>query len=445
MRRILFVLTVGMGLLALMVGLVLVLGRPRVVGFWPEAGAGHIPSGAPLHITFSRPMQADSVTERFHIEPQQAGELNWEGNTLTFTPRQPWASGITVTVQLEAGAQALGLALPSADETRWAFSISQPVLAYLFPADGPADLYALDVSSGQIAQLTHAGGVQDFSASADGMAIYYSAAGDDARFAHIYRLDRLSEQSSLVVRCVPYCQSVALSPDGKLLAYESLAAGAPGQVWLLPLPDGTPYLAGEASHTTSQPQWAANGWLAFYDATDQAYILLDPPSGESRRFANQTGDRGSWAPDGSIFSAAELLNPAEIGLHLVASSHLMRYDLRQGPGDLTQSDLIEDTAPAFSPDGSGLLFARRYLDDAHWTPGRQIWYTRPDGSQIHALTDEPFWDHHDFVWYPDGSRFVCVRYNQAMLATLPELWLFQADGSQPVQLVIGGYAPQWLP
>jgi hypothetical protein len=38
-----------------------------------------------------------------------------------------------------------------------------------------------------------------------------------------------------------------------------------------------------------------------------------------------------------------------------------------------------------------------------------------------------------------------ARFNQAKLSELPELWMINADGSNPIQLVIGGYSPTWIP
>jgi Tol biopolymer transport system component len=135
-----------------------------------------------------------------------------------------------------------------------------------------------------------------------------------------------------------------------------------------------------------------------------------------------------------------------------ASSHLMRFELPAtgvggvpAPQDLTQDVALEDADPVYSPDGSHIAFARKYLDLARWTPGRQLWVIAADGTQARPLTDEPLYTHYDFAWSPDGEQIAYVRFHQTVLTLPPELWIIQTDGSDPLQLVIGGYAPQWAP
>ena len=43
--------------------------------------------------------------------------------------------------------------------------------------------------------------------------------------------------------------------------------------------------------------------------------------------------------------------------------------------------MVEDVSPVFSPDGKWIAFARRYLDPLRWTPGRQVWLMRADGTE----------------------------------------------------------------
>jgi hypothetical protein len=149
---------------------------PRLLEVSPARGARRVSAEETLRLRFSRRMQTASVDAHLQIDPAMEGELAWEGNTLSFTPDTPWPSGITVTVRLEAGAYAAGFpALPTTGGTSWSFAISRPMLAYLWPANLPSDIYALDPVSGEILRLTEAANVQDFSVSADGTILYYSA------------------------------------------------------------------------------------------------------------------------------------------------------------------------------------------------------------------------------------------------------------------------------
>ncbi len=68
-----------------------------------------------------------------------------------------------------------------------------------------------------------------------------------------------------------------------------------------------------------------------------------------------------------------------------------------------------------------------------------------DGSNPHPITDEADYNHYDLAWSRDGLMLAYVRFNQAKLSDPPELWMVNLDGSNPIQLVIGGYSPLWIP
>jgi Tol biopolymer transport system component len=126
-------------------------------------------------------------------------------------------------------------------------------------------------------------------------------------------------------------------------------------------------------------------------------------------------------------------------------SHLTSYNADTGEvTSLTKEDYTEDFTPAFSPDGSRLVFARRYLDEERWTPGRQAWLLNVSGGDAHVLTHAPDYKYIAFAWHPDGDQIAAVRFNTTTLLDPPELWLLHLDGSG-YRLVVGGYAPQWIP
>ncbi|MCU0485503.1 MAG: Ig-like domain-containing protein [Anaerolineales bacterium] len=435
---------------------------PRLLEVSPVGGSQEIPVRSALRLTFSQPLQPESLSSHLKFEPAQAGQFAWEGSTLVFTPEPGWTAGITVTVTLEAGARAAGFfGLPVMQTEQWAFHTSQSLLAYLWPAGESADLYALDPRSGQIWQWTQTGGILDFSASADGSYLYFSRqnlqGGSD-----LLRLSRSSiandpeAEPDLLLTCPDaLCRLPRPSVDETWLAYERAPLASQAgttQVWLMPLPQGTPALAGEESHNTSQPMWAASGWLAFYDRTQQGYVLMDPSGTGQWLLPNQTGESASWHPQGTAFVAAEILFEESNLVDVYASSHMIRFDLpaetaASSPAaqDLTQDVALEDARPVYSPDGSRIAFARKYLDLARWTPGRQLWVISADGSEARALTNEPLYTHYDFAWSPDGEQIAYVRFHQTVFTLPPELWVIGVDGSAPLQLVIGGYAPQWAP
>ena len=453
-------------------GLLYLTSIPRLVEVFPTQGAKSVPVGTPLRLTFSRAMYPDSVQARLSSDPPRSGSFRWDGNTLIFTPYTPWPSGETVTVRLSGGGRSASF-IPSmiSNDQTWTFTVEQPLLLYLYPSDGPADIYAIKPLSKEVERLTQTPfGVLDFSTSSDGTSIYFSqrnaTGGSD-----IMRLERLSgtDASSsihLLLSCPQaYCRSPQISPDGSILAFERdpLAGTSQellSQVWLISIPTdqehsaslSNGYPAGAPSHPTSLPTWSSTGLLAYYDSNQRAFIILDPKSGETIEFPNETGEAGAWTPDGTAFIAPEIsLVPADStdqqgSTDSLATSKLVRYDLRTNSSQtISQGIYLEDSWPTFSPDGDTMAFARRFLDAAHWTPGRQIWLMDPNGNHARGLTQAPFFNHANLSWNPNGGQLAYIRFNQETLTDPPELWIINNDGNTPIKLVTGGYDPLWIP
>lgn len=429
--------------------------RPRLLNVTPAAGSTDVPAASRLELTFSQPLQMESLTSRLQIEPPQTGAYAWQGNTLVFTPDQLWSGGTTITVTLQGGALAEGwLPLPLLEKTTWSFSVSLPRLAYLYPYDAPADLYILDLQSGEIARQTRIpGGVLDYSASPDGRYFYLSTL-----LAGLQRLDRLSGELLVLEACSEaICRLVQPAPGGDYLAYERTpdsAASLEGypQVWLLPLTGGEPFLAdADAAHSVL-PLWSAGGRLAYYDAIAQEFVLLDLASGARQRFANTTGEPGAWSADGAMLIAPEIiLQPnGYMGsggeIEPLITSHLLGYSQAgEPPLDLTGAPNLEDVTPSAAPDGRWLAFGRKFLDPQRWTPGRQLWLLNLETGETVSLSDAPFYSHFAIQWSPDSAQVAYVRTNQTLPTEPPEIWISSIDGLAALRVITGGFDPLWVP
>jgi hypothetical protein len=408
-------------------------GRPRLTDTFPAPGAPAVPALAPIRLTFDKPMNRGSVQAALTTDPPRTGNFTWDANTLTFTPTQPWAGGTIVTITLGAdarGAAGIRLAAP----ITWSFRTAPTLLAYLWPADAPANLYALDPLSGDTLQLTHTQrGILDFSPAPDRLTILLSLA-NPAGGADLATLNLLDHSLTILHRChASLCLTPQYNPAASLIAYEDQTAGT----ILLLEPGGSPQPVAPGRF----PAWSARGLLLAYDPALPGYFTFDPATGSRTDFPNQTGEPASWDPA----SPNHFLAP-EISLAPLFGSHLTRHTLLPTlTTDLTLDPSADDYAPAFSPDGATIAFARRFLDATRWTPGRQLWLMHADGTNPRPLTDAPLYSHLAFAWHPGGAQIAFVRSNQADLNEPPELWIINADGSNPLRLVINAYAPQWLP
>ncbi len=411
--------------------------RPQVTDVFPTPDAFAIPAPAPLRLTFDRPMNPGSVEAALVTSPARSGTFAWNENTLTFTPDTPWPRGADISVTLTTAARtSAGLRL--AGDYHWTFRTAPTLLAYLWPASRnepvPAELYVLDPETGEVARLTETEtGILDFSLSPDGLFILLSLSNRSGG-ADVAVLDLLDRTISIIRDCgSELCTSPQFDPSGSRIAFENLTLG---QVFIQEGAD-EPVLVSAGRF----PTWSSGG-LLFYHPLIEAYVVFDPETGNRTFFPNTTGEPATWAADGSFFLAPSF---TEIGAGAFASHILQYFSRSPEPNNLTLERLADDNAPALSPDGSLIAFARRSIASASWTPGRQLWVMRSDGRNAAQLTTKAVYNHTGFTWHPDNAHVAFVRSNQADLNEAPEIWIINIDGSPAIRLVINGFSPYWLP
>ena len=458
------------GSAGLLVGLILaaLFASPRLVLVTPPAGAEDVPANSFVELTFSRPMDLASVEEHLVIDPRPEGDFSGTGTTLTFQPASPWPSGATVQVRLEAGSHSAGL-LPSLRRYSSTFTVGYPRLIYLWPATGPADLYLQGPQGAPPARLTSADqGITDFGVGMGGTIVAYSVKRDDEG-ADLRLLDLLSRQDRLLYACPPTtrCESPAVSPDGRWLAFGrvELTAGAagrlvpgPSRVWVISMTGETAAIAaGPEDHHTSLPDWSPAGLLVHYDSTLRSFALGQVGPGDAVFVVNlvpsELGASGTWSPDGAFFVYPDMVFPEETPGQAgeadgIFYTHLFQVGARSGfPVDLSSgsSEPAEDASPAYSPDGRWIAFARKYLAGEAWTLGRQIWLMRTDGTGSRALVSTPQYNYSSLRWRPDSKALAYMRFNQDQIGHPAEVWILDTESGEPMLVAEGGYLPQWIP
>ncbi len=446
--------------LGLIAGLALALsfGLPRIVGVTPEGGGAS--SKSPIIITFSHTMDRASVESRLQIDPRVTGEFSGSGNVVRFTPRTEWPSA-TMRVALASGAKT-DRGLPLLFRRAWEFTISGPRVAFLLRTNDVANVWAVPLAGGELTQMTNeTAGVHEFAVSADGMQIVYSALRADGG-ADLRRVDRDGNNADDVLLCQgALCAAPAFSPDGKLLAFERYPLSSGGQeqprVEVLDFTTGqTLNPAPDATHVTRLPGFAPDGRLGYVDATLQAIAVYDFAAQFTTLIPDSSGDMGTWSPDSLYIVYPEIVFPPEPTPDPNSTSqpehtdrffsHLQRVTVATNAvQNLSGDTLVEDGSPAYSPDGGWIAFGRKALAQDQWTPGRQLWLMRADGSDAHPLTDDSFYNHSAFVWSPDGASIVFMRFDVTDPSSPPEIWMIDKDGANARKLVSAAYLPEWLP
>jgi Tol biopolymer transport system component len=429
----------------------------RIVDSSPAGGDDDVPITAPIRLAFSQPMDPDSVEARFRVEPEVAGSLVWDGDGTTFRPYSALAPETDYTVTLEAGA-ASQRGRPLAEDYVWRFRTRAPKLLYLGRTDPEGDrrqLFLASPSSEPSRQLTdHAGGVWDYAVHPQGEAIVYSVLREDGG-SDLWRMERDGRDQRLLLACPEAaCLNPAWSPDGRQLAYErrDIWADAPnldpkaGRVWLLDLAKGRERPLFDYDVALHSPVWAPQGErLAYVSPILPGVEVYDLYTEELQQFGNEWGAAPVWSPDAAHLVMPELMLAGESLVVRLVRIDLDQEDLLDISGD---DDFVKDTSPAWSPGGGWIAFGRQYLDEERWTPGRQIWLTRPDGSEAYALSDEPMFDHFAVAWRPDGSALAYVRSDLSEgPQPIPEVSIWVLDLiRRKSEFVAGeGVLPKWLP
>jgi TolB protein len=198
----------------------------------------------------------------------------------------------------------------------------------------------------------------------------------------------------------------AISPDGKRVAYST----SDGALWVMSLDtksaDALPLPAGRYGY----PTWLSDGSGLVYtsykftpgseDADFFAYTFAD---GRERPFLTQTGpqDYPALSPDGGALAYVTSQATVLPGFGSSLTQQLWVASLREGRPRQLSVGSVDETRPAWSPDGRRVAFssARRGSQD--------IWVVNPDGQELVRLT-EANGSETSPAWSPDGRGLAYV-------------------------------------
>ncbi len=171
---------------------------------------------------------------------------------------------------------------------------------------------------------------------------------------------------------------------------------------------------------------------------EDGIVVLDPRTGERRVVAvGPSLSMPAWNGDGSqlAYGDGATLLVSVLGSTRPASLHL--------PRTLAPFDM--DWAP-----GSAIAFEGLQLDCAHGascssTDRSDIWTIRPDGTGPHRLTRVG--GARSPAWSPDGSSLLFIRQYPDARGARSELWVVKADGTGTRMLIASTdvLAADWSP
>ncbi len=230
--------------------------------------------------------------------------------------------------------------------------------------------------------------------------------------------------------------SVALSPDGKLVAFtlskpraaDEKPGGARSELWIVPAAGGEPRAVITAPNSASSPQWSPDGrTLAFearLDADERTQVYAVPAEGGAPKLLTRAPQgvlAFAWSPDGqSIAYTSREPEPAD-----AAERRERGFDAQVAGEDVRHVrlwvEMIESgerravtpedrTVRSFvwSPDGS--RFALQVTEGADIDAGymyRKIYTVAARGGELQRLTDT-MGKLGDMAWSPDGKALAFI-------------------------------------
>jgi Tol biopolymer transport system component len=179
-------------------------------------------------------------------------------------------------------------------------------------------------------------------------------------------------------------------------------------------------------------RWIA--WCSGVGAVTEIWVMR--ADGRRKSQLTRLGGRMTFpdfSPDGRTVAFSGRLAGVSNNNEIYATS-------RQGDGLIQLTDdPAEDSWPAYSPDGRRIAF----MSSRAGVP--QIWVMNADGSNPTQVTADPIAKGQLPRWSPDGNR---IAYPTADPTLGEDIWVIDVDGTDPTRLTTAPgreFGPDWSP
>lgn len=230
------------------------------------------------------------------------------------------------------------------------------------------------------------------------------------------------------------------SPDGRYLSFLAARDEAKTQVWTLNRLGGEAQQLTEVEQGVSSYEWSPDGKqlvLVIQDPKDDKGDSDQAEDGDSDQAEDGDSDE---AGDGDADDKPEpwvitrrQFKTDYVGYLDSRRSHLYVFDLDSEELRQITSGDFDDSAPAWSPDGSRIAFASNRTDEPDGNYNSDIWVVAADntdkGESLLRITENPGPDSSP-AWSPDGSRiaFLSITDTDAIVYATQQLASASASG-----------------
>ena len=159
-------------------------------------------------------------------------------------------------------------------------------------------------------------------------------------------------------------------------------------------------------------------------------------------YPTMTGEVGAWDTQRNVLLMSE--SHEQDGKQV---DHLLLIDpVGQTRQDMSgESSLVQDNAPAWSPDGKWIAFRRNELTGPRQTLTKQLWIMRADGTDARPLTADPTIDYSAPSWSTDGHYLIYHKLPLKGPTVVRSVWAMDPSTGEERQLAENGLLPLWVP
>ena len=170
----------------------------------------------------------------------------------------------------------------------------------------------------------------------------------------------------------------------------------------------------------------------------QIIKLFNFTTGQEKSIPNLMNAYGTWHPEKPELLLTDMQFYGErFGVHV------MHVDSAESKvTDYAPNTMVEDSSPVWSPDGALIAFGRK---QSQAPMGAQLWLMQADGSDPRALSQDTNIHHGLLSWRADGAAILFQRFDISQPSSDPAIWFHDVSAESPQQIVPQGFLPAWLP